>query len=139
MTTVIGQEGQNFLVIEKELWTPAMALPDGSMVSKLEKGHYTWPFEIALPNETEVPDRKEKKIYPLPPSFTERASPAYINYKITVTMKRSALRVNQKCVYHSFRRSQASESLNSPQFNLGICICPNYETGTPFSYVTESM
>ncbi|KAG1750073.1 hypothetical protein EDB19DRAFT_1936766 [Suillus lakei] len=62
MTTLIGQEGQYFLVIEKELWTPATALPDGSM--------------------TEVLDRKEKKKFPLPPSFTERASPAYINYKI---------------------------------------------------------
>lgn len=95
MTTLIGQEGQNFLVIEKELWTPAMALPDGSMVPKLEKGQYTWLFEIALPNEIEVLDRKEKKIFSLPPSFTERASPAYINYKITVTIKRPALRVNQ--------------------------------------------
>lgn len=94
-TTLVGQEGQDFLVIEKELWTPAMALPDGSMVPKLEKGHYTWPFEIALPNETEVLDRKEKKKFALPPSFTERASPAYINYKITVIVKRGALRVNQ--------------------------------------------
>ncbi|KAG1841130.1 hypothetical protein DFJ58DRAFT_78020 [Suillus subalutaceus] len=90
-----GQVGQGFLVIEKELWTPAMALPDGSVVPKLEKGHYTWPFKIALPNETEVLDRKEKKRFPLPPSFTERASPAYINYRITVIIKRGALRVNQ--------------------------------------------
>lgn len=93
-----------------------MALPDGSVVPKLEKGQYTWPFEIALPNEIEVLDRKEKKIFPLPPSFTERASPAYINYKITVTVKRPALRVNQMCVYHAFGRSP--ESLNSPQLNL---------------------
>ncbi|KAG1738345.1 uncharacterized protein EDB91DRAFT_1249262 [Suillus paluster] len=94
-TTLIGQEGQPFLVIEKELWSPAKALPDGSMVSKLEKGHYTLPFEIPLPHETEVVDHKEKKIFPLPPSFTERASPAYINYKITVIVKRGALGVNQ--------------------------------------------
>lgn len=94
-TTLIGQEEQKFLVIEKDLWTPAMALPDGSRVPRLEKGHYSWPFEIALPNETEVLDRKEKKRFPLPPSFTERASLAYINYKITITIKRSALRVNQ--------------------------------------------
>lgn len=137
MTTLIGQEGQNFLVIQKELWTPAMALPDGSMVSKLEKGQYTWPFEIALPNEIEVLDRKEKKIFSLPPSFTERASPAYINYKITVTIKRSALRVNQMCVHHAFGHSP--ESLNSPQLNLRIRIYSNYETGTPISYVSESI
>ncbi|KAG1887367.1 hypothetical protein F4604DRAFT_1917184 [Suillus subluteus] len=94
-TASTGQVGQGFLVIEKELWNPLMALPDGSVVPKLEKGHYTWPFKIALPNETEVLDRKEKKRFPLPPSFTERASPAYINYRITVIIKRGALRVNQ--------------------------------------------
>lgn len=116
MTTSVGQEGQGFLVIEKELWTPAMALPNGSMMPKLEKGRYTWPFEIALPDETEVLDRKEKKRFPLPPSFTERASPAYINYRITVIIKRGALRVNQT-----------------------FCICPNYETRTPISHVTESI
>ncbi|KAG2145376.1 uncharacterized protein EDB93DRAFT_519609 [Suillus bovinus] len=94
-TTLIGQEGQDFLVIEKVLWNPATALPDGPVVPRLEKGHYAWPLEIALPNETEVLDCKKKKIFPLPPSFTERASPAYINYKITVIVKRGAFRVNQ--------------------------------------------
>lgn len=93
-TTLIGQEGHEFLVIEKELWTPATTLPDGSTVPKLGKGHYTWPFEITLPNETEVLDCKEKKKFPLPPSFTERASPAYINYKIAVIVKRGVLKVN---------------------------------------------
>lgn len=137
MTTLIGQEGQDFLVIEKVLWTPAMALPNGSIVSKLDKGHYTWPFEIALPNETEVLDRKEKKRFPLPPSFTERASPAYINYKITAIIKRGALRVNQTYVLRSLGRFP--EPLNSPQFNHGFWISPNYETGTAISYVTEGM
>lgn len=94
-TTLVGQEEQQFLVIEKELWNPAMALPDGSKVSKLEKCRHTWPFDITLPKETEVLDQKEKRLFPLPPSFTERASPAYINYKLTVVLKRGALRVNQ--------------------------------------------
>ncbi|KAG2126748.1 hypothetical protein BD769DRAFT_789990 [Suillus cothurnatus] len=94
-TASVGQEGQGFLAIEKKLWNPAMVLPDGSMMSKLEKGRYTWPFKIALPDKTEVLDHKEKKRFPLPPSFTERASPAYINYKIAVIIKRGALKVNQ--------------------------------------------
>ncbi|OAX36431.1 hypothetical protein K503DRAFT_772523 [Rhizopogon vinicolor AM-OR11-026] len=94
-TTLVGQEEQQFLVIEKELWSPTTALPDGSKVSKLEKCRHAWPFEMTLPKETEVLDRKEKKIFHLPPSFTERASPAYINYKLTVVLKRGALRVNQ--------------------------------------------
>ncbi|KAG1841131.1 hypothetical protein DFJ58DRAFT_809046 [Suillus subalutaceus] len=110
-TTSVGQEGQGFLVIEKELWTPLMTLPDGSVVSKLEKGHYTWPFKIALPNETEVLDRKEKKRFPLPPSFTERASPAYINYRITVIIKRGALRVN-----HTLTTDFAYIPITKPEF-----------------------
>jgi hypothetical protein len=97
-TTLVGQEEQQFLVIEKELWSPATALPDGSTVSKLEKGRYEWPFKFTLPKEVEILDQKEKKIYPLPPSFTERASPAYINYKVTVFVRRNALGVNQSCV-----------------------------------------
>jgi len=94
-TTLVGQEEQQFLVMEKELWSTTTALPDGSKVSKLEKCRHAWPFEMTLPKETEVLDRKEKKIFHLPPSFTERASPAYINYKLTVVLKRGAFRVNQ--------------------------------------------
>jgi hypothetical protein len=97
--TLVGREEQQFLVIEKELWSPATALPDGSTVSKLEKGHYEWPFEFTLPKEVEVLDQKEKKMYPLPPSFMGRASFACINYKITVFVRRSALGVNQSCVF----------------------------------------
>jgi len=94
-TTLVGQEEQQFLVIEKELWSPTIPLPDGSKLSKLDKGNYSWPFEFTLPKEVEVLDRKAKTIFPLPPSFTERASPAYINYKLTVVLRRGALRVNQ--------------------------------------------
>ncbi|OJA08720.1 hypothetical protein AZE42_07084 [Rhizopogon vesiculosus] len=93
-TTLVGQEEQQFLVIEKELWSPATALGT-SKVSKLEKGHYVWPFELTLPEEAEVLDRKGNKTFPLPPSFTERASPAYINYRITVFVRRGALGANQ--------------------------------------------
>jgi hypothetical protein len=96
-TTLVGQEEQQFLIIEKELWSPATALPDGSTVPKLEKGRYEWPFKFTLPKEVEILDRKERR-YPLPPSFTERASPAYINYKVTAFVRRTALGVNQLCV-----------------------------------------
>jgi len=96
-TILVGQEEHQFLVIEKELWSPATALR-GSKVSKLEEGHYVWPFEFILPEEVEVLDQKEKKTFSLPPSFTERASPAYINYKITVFVRRGALGANQSCV-----------------------------------------
>ena len=38
------------------------------------------------------------QVYPLPPSFSERASPAYLDYKLTVTVKKGAFRVNQTLV-----------------------------------------
>ena len=96
-TALVGQEEHQFLVIEKELWSPATAL-HGSKISKLEEGHYVWPFEFTLPEEVEVLDQKEKKTFPLPPSFTERASPACISYRITVILRQGALGVNQSCV-----------------------------------------
>lgn len=94
-TMLVGQVEQQFLVVEKDLWSSATATSDRSKVSKLEKGHYAWPFEFTLPKEAEVLDRKEKKMIPLPPSFTERGSPAYINYRITVFVRRGALGANQ--------------------------------------------
>ena len=103
-TVLTGQEEHKFLAIEKELWSPPTALPDGSKVSKLEKGRYVWSFEFTLPKTTEVIYQKEKKIFPLPPSFTERASPAYVNYRITVVVRRGALGMNSSCVpYHILR------------------------------------
>jgi hypothetical protein len=56
-----------------------------------------WPFSLKLPSETILAEtlKGEKKPYPLPPTFTERASPAYIDYKLIVTVKKGALRVNQ--------------------------------------------
>ncbi|EIW83921.1 hypothetical protein CONPUDRAFT_51562 [Coniophora puteana RWD-64-598 SS2] len=94
-TTYVGQEEERFLKVEKELWTPSMPLPDGSKVSKFSKGHYHWSFELALPKEVEVEDGKVKKPFPLPPIFTERASPVYLDYKLIVTVKRGMLKVNQ--------------------------------------------
>jgi len=102
-TILTGQEEHIFLVIEKELWSPPTALPDGSIASKLERGRHTWPFELTLPKEVEVIDRKERKKFPLPPSFTERASPVYINYRITVFVtRRSVLGATRSCVFWTF-------------------------------------
>ncbi|KAF9234229.1 hypothetical protein BU15DRAFT_90063 [Melanogaster broomeanus] len=94
-TTFVGQDEQIFLKLEKELWTPSMPLPDGSTVSKFGKGKYTWPFSLTLPTEVEVQDQKIKKKFPLPPTFSEKASAGYLDYKLIATVKRGALRVNQ--------------------------------------------
>lgn len=50
---------------------------------------------MSLPKETTVTVSKKEqpKTYPLPSTFSERASPAYIDYKIIVTVKRGFLKV----------------------------------------------
>ncbi|KAH7903087.1 hypothetical protein BJ138DRAFT_1021168, partial [Hygrophoropsis aurantiaca] len=97
-TISVGQGGQLFLNVEKLLWDPSMKLSDGSTVSKFGKGQYSWPFEINLPRTIEVVDQKMKKELPLPASVSGRANPAYIDYKIIVTIKRGVLRVDQTLV-----------------------------------------
>ncbi|KIJ12780.1 hypothetical protein PAXINDRAFT_117723 [Paxillus involutus ATCC 200175] len=94
-TTLVGQEEDTFLKMEKELWTPSMPLPDGSKVSKFGKGKYLWPFSLALPTEVQVQDQKVIKKFPLPATFSERASAGYLDYKLIVTVKRGTFRVNQ--------------------------------------------
>jgi hypothetical protein len=37
-------------------------------------------------------------LFSLPPTFSERASAAYIDYKLYVTVRRGGLRVNNRCV-----------------------------------------
>ena len=92
-TTFVGQEEEIFLKQEKTLWTPS------GKESKLG-GKHVWPFEFSLPSVVNVKDGEpvKKSNFRLPPSFTERASPAYIDYKIIITVKRGFLRVNQASV-----------------------------------------
>ena len=101
-TTLVGQEEELFLNITHDIWNPALGHPtdDKASPSKL-KGQYSWPFSIHLPTETTVNGFKNKSLFNLPPTFTERASPAYIDYKIVVTVKRPALRVNQTYVVNT--------------------------------------
>ncbi|KAH8117915.1 hypothetical protein DFH11DRAFT_1571413 [Phellopilus nigrolimitatus] len=88
--TAVGQEAVPFLDLTSPLWTPSSS-------SKLPAGSLTWPFSLTLPKEALVSasSKEAPKCYPLPPTFSERASPAYIDYKVTVTVKRGAFRVNQ--------------------------------------------
>jgi hypothetical protein len=93
-TTAVGQEEFKFLDEELTLWSPSA---DGRKSSTKLNGQHTWPFEFTLPSEVPVLETKgkDKKIYKLPPYFSERASPAYIDYRLVVTVKRGALKVNQ--------------------------------------------
>ncbi|KAL5486115.1 hypothetical protein ACEPAI_7159 [Sanghuangporus weigelae] len=88
--TTVGQESIPFLDLSTNLWSPS---PSASKLS----GSHTWPFSMGLPKEVHVSTAPKEpgKNYPLPPTFSERASPAYIDYKIIVTVKRGMLKVNQ--------------------------------------------
>lgn len=113
-TTSVGQEEELFLNITYDIWNPALGHPtdDKASPSKL-KGQYSWPFSIHLPSETTVKGAKNKSLFNLPPTFTERASPAYIDYKIVVTVKRAALRVNQTYAAKNIHSLEAIHSHNS--------------------------
>jgi hypothetical protein len=79
------------LNVEHELWS-------GASGGKL-KGKMSWPFIIAIPTTVEaaIEEKGPKTSHPTPPTYTERASPAYIDYKLTVTVKRGMFKVNQRC------------------------------------------
>jgi len=88
----VGQEEEVFLTEEQTLWAPS------GKESKLS-GKHSWLFKFVLPKEVTVEESETKKgSFRLPPSWTERASPAYIDYKIIVTLKRGFMRVNQTYV-----------------------------------------
>ena len=90
--TAVGQDEIRFLDITNELWN--------GKASPKPKGKQSYPYSITLPGDAAFPERGKKasQMYLLPPSFSERASPAYIDYKLVVTVKKSSLRVNQACV-----------------------------------------
>jgi hypothetical protein len=96
----VGQEEELFLKKAEPVWTPVSA-SEGKVI-----GQHTYPFSISIPHDTTiVPSPKAApKLFPLPPTFSERASAAYIDYKLYVTVRRGGLRVNNRCVGHSLIR-----------------------------------
>lgn len=93
----MGQEETKFLEMKETLWTPTA---EGGKTSSKLHGRHSWPFEFTLPREVAVAAviGQEKKMYRLPPNFSERASPAYLDYRLIVTVKRGTFKVNQTCV-----------------------------------------
>lgn len=63
-------------------------------------GPYTWPFTIPLPASCNFSLRSKHPPVQLrlPPSFSEKGAAQFINYDITVRVRRGALRVDSKCV-----------------------------------------
>lgn len=63
-------------------------------------GPYSWPYSIALPTSCNFPLRSKAPPVSLrlPPSFSEKGAAQFINYDITVRIRRGALRVDSKYV-----------------------------------------
>ncbi|KAI0636046.1 hypothetical protein C8Q77DRAFT_1101044 [Trametes polyzona] len=121
--TAVGQEEIKFLEVSSELW-------DAKSASSKPRGKRTWPFTLTLPAECSVPDRGRSKqppqVYPLPPTFSERASPAYIDYKLVVTVRKSAFRVNQTLattiVYMPIIRAEPPSPLRQLAYREGSAL-----------------
>ncbi|KAJ7158555.1 hypothetical protein C8R46DRAFT_394456 [Mycena filopes] len=98
--TAVGQEEQIFLSLDETVWSDKSG--------KIAKGTHSWPFSFKLPSKVDSPDVKGITLPPevkitngkvitvdAPPSFSERGSPAYIDYKALVNVKRGAFKPNQ--------------------------------------------
>lgn len=95
--------GQEELIFLDETEILLDTRPQG-VVAKL-KGLQSWAFEFVLPEEVAVPsvsgrklNSSGEKMYRLPPSFSEKASTSYTDYRLIVTVKRGFLKLDQTCV-----------------------------------------
>jgi hypothetical protein len=127
--TAVGQEELTFMTVSKDLW-------DTKVSGKAPKGKASWPFSLTLPSEAIAGDKPKARAQPyrLPPTFSgklshqstsnlaydihapERASPVYVDYKLVVTIRRGAFKVNQLYVIHLSR-----EVLRAPADLLAPC------------------
>ncbi|RDX57135.1 hypothetical protein OH76DRAFT_1424761 [Lentinus brumalis] len=118
--TAVGQDEIRFLDLNTVLWSSKTA-------PSKPTGKQTWPFSITLPTDTNIISERGKNQhtdrYPLPPSFSERASPAYIDYRLVVTVKRSSFRVNQMLTtnfaYVPLTRAQPPSALRQLAYREG--------------------
>jgi hypothetical protein len=92
--TAVGQEEDIFLHKTEPIWTPA-----SSKETKVI-GKRAYPFSISLPHDVEIQSisNATEKRFLLPPTFNERASPVYIDYRLSITARRGRLECNTKCV-----------------------------------------
>ena len=83
-TMAVGQEEERFLDIAESVWTPA------SPCECKVVGRHMFPFSVTIPrgvNVVPVP-KVVPKSFPLPPTFLERASLTYTDYRLFVTAPR---------------------------------------------------
>jgi len=115
--TAVGQDEARFLYVPNTLW-------DSKAVAKTS-GRHSWPFTLALPSEISIPSKSNQanRTYKLPPSFSERASPAYIEYKVIVTVRRGLFKTNQTLVtalvYLPYWRAESPSLLRRTAYQNG--------------------
>ncbi|KAJ3903972.1 hypothetical protein F5879DRAFT_1010172 [Lentinula edodes] len=91
-TTAVGQEEIIFLDATQEIWSPD---PKQGKSGERLQGKYALPFKFVLPKEVTMTLSKNNKAeFKLPPNFSERASPSYIDYKLIVTVRRGLFLAN---------------------------------------------
>ncbi|OCH95904.1 hypothetical protein OBBRIDRAFT_809459 [Obba rivulosa] len=119
--TAVGQDEDTFLKITHTLWDAKES------TSTKPKGKHTWPFSVSVPSEVAISDKfrpkQPLKTYPLPPTFSERASPAYVDYKLVVTVRRGAFKVNHTLatswVYWPITRADPPSHLRQIAYDEG--------------------
>ncbi|KAI0319527.1 hypothetical protein OF83DRAFT_1109896 [Amylostereum chailletii] len=91
--TATGQDEIVFISETQELWSPLS--PASS--ERFPSGTHTFPIFFPLPSEASFTfNRGPPQSHRLPPTFSERASPVYVDYRLTVSMRRSGISPNRK-------------------------------------------
>ncbi|KAG9123369.1 hypothetical protein FRC07_015027 [Ceratobasidium sp. 392] len=85
--TVVGQDkSPSFLDLRTELWNATTKKPSGP-----------WAFELELPRDVHVKEfGASREIYELPPSFSVKTVPSFLEYRLIVEVKRGRFRLNSE-------------------------------------------
>ena len=113
----MGQDEELFLDITVPVWMPA-SVCEGRVV-----GQHKFPFSITIPRDATIAPapKAAPKCFSLPPTFSERASPAYIDYRLFLTVRRGRLRLDKQCVSFFFFQ-QRVESMPSACIPVVGCL-----------------
>lgn len=67
-------------------------------------GEHSWPFQIELPTSCmlTLSSKEVPASFPLPPSFSDKGAAQFINYDITVRIRKGSLRLDSRYAYLSF-------------------------------------
>ncbi|CCL99286.1 uncharacterized protein FIBRA_01302 [Fibroporia radiculosa] len=121
--TAVGQEDVRFLEISRDVWNAKTTPPPAKAA-----GRQLWQFSLALPSEISMPGQRKtlSTMYKLPPSFSERASPVYIDYRVVATVHRGLFKSNQTLstglVFLPVSRSEAPPPLREAAYRDGTAL-----------------